>query len=86
MNNFNPEGLSPQKVDQLLKMASQKLGTDPQTLRSQLQSGNLQQVLGSLQPGQAQQISQLLQNPQAMQQLLQNPQLQALIQQFSGGR
>ena len=42
----NPWNLSPQQVDQLLKLAGARLGVDPQTLRSQLEQGSLESLKG----------------------------------------
>ena len=49
--------LSPKQIDGLLKMAGSRLGRDPQQLRQQLESGNLQQITQGMNPQQQQQVA-----------------------------
>ncbi|MBP1556436.1 MAG: hypothetical protein J6C75_02415 [Oscillospiraceae bacterium] len=82
MNNLN--GISPDKLDALLKTAGKRLGKDPQTLKNQLQSGNLNGLGVSEQ--QQQQIGQLLKDPQALSQFFEQPQIKQMINQLMKGR
>ena len=75
-NNFN---LSPDQLDQLLGVAGQKLGTDPQQLKSQLQSGALDGVMNRIPPEKAQEINALLQDPQALEQFLSSPKVKMML-------
>ncbi|HIY08033.1 MAG TPA: hypothetical protein H9680_01705 [Firmicutes bacterium] len=62
----NPWNLSPQQVDQLLKLAGARLGVDPQTLRSQLEQGSLESLKGP----DNQQIQELLSDPKRLRQAM----------------
>ena len=44
-HNFN---LSPEQTQQLLNIAGEKLGADPEQLRQQLESGKLDGLMGKL--------------------------------------
>lgn len=80
-NNFN---LSPEQTDALLSMASKKMGIDPADLRRQMQSGDMSSVLSGLAPAQRDRIQSLMQNPAAIQQLVQNPKVQQLLRGLMG--
>ena len=79
-----PSNMSPGQLDMLLKLAGKKLGRDPQTLKNQLESGNLDNL--GIDQQQKQQISQLLQNPQALSQFLEQPQIKQMLNQMMKGR
>lgn len=80
----NPFQFSQQQMDALMQMASQKMGTDPQTLRQQLQNGNAQNILNGLSPAQRAQINNLMNNPAAIEQLVANPKVQQLLKGLMG--
>lgn len=65
--------LSPKQIDGLLKMAGSRLGRDPQQLRQQLESGNLQQITQGMNPQQQQQVAEILKDPQAIARFVENP-------------
>ena len=48
-NNFN---ISPDQMDSLLALAGKKMGKDPEKLREQMQSGQMDGILGGLSPAQ----------------------------------
>lgn len=85
MNRF-PSNITPQQADALLRLAGQKLGRDPQALKAQLQSGQLDSLVQGLPAEQRQKLASLLGNPQAMNQLLENPQLRQMLSQLTKGR
>ena len=78
--------LSPKQIDGLLKMAGSRLGRDPQQLRQQLESGNLQQITQGMNPQQQQQVAEILKDPQAIARFVENPQIQQMIAQLMKGR
>ena len=78
--------LSPKQIDGLLKMAGSRLGRDPQQLRQQLESGNLQQITQGMNPQQQQQVAEILKDPQAIARFVENPQVQQMIAQLMKGR
>lgn len=67
-----------------MSLASKKMGKNPEQMRQQLQSGDLQGLLGGLPQGQQQRIQQLMNDPAAIQQLISNPRVQQLLQGLMG--
>ena len=62
-NNLN---LSQDQMDSLMQMAGKKMGTDPQKLKEQMQSGQMDGILKNLNPNQQAQIQNLMNNPAAV--------------------
>lgn len=83
MNNLN---LSPDKMDALLKLAGQKLGKSPENLKSQLEQGNLNQIIGGLDPKIQKQIGDLANNPTALNMLMQNNNVKNMLSGLMGGK
>jgi len=71
--------ISPEQLNEMLKMASKHLGTDPETLKSKLQSENVGDVVKNMKNSEASKIQKFLKNPKLAQQLLNSPQAQELI-------
>jgi hypothetical protein len=67
MQNLN---LSQQQLDNLLKIAGQKLGKEPEELKGQLERGEFDQMIGGLDPSAQSKIAALANNPQALEALL----------------
>ena len=82
-NNFN---LSDDKLASLLEIAGKKLGKDPQELKKQLESGQLDNVLGSLDPKAKNQVNTLLQNPKMVETMLQNDKIRNMLGGLLGGQ
>ncbi|BCI61404.1 hypothetical protein [Solibaculum mannosilyticum] len=76
MNNPN---ISPEKLNELLNMASQKLNTNPQRLRQAAQNGELEKLFSSLSPQQQKRLTRLMNDRQAAEQALNSPQAQQLL-------
>lgn len=72
--------ISPAQLELLLKMAGKQLHIDPQELRRQLESGDLRAVSTGLDGQAGQQLDRLLSDPQKVQQLLSQPDLQKFLQ------
>lgn len=72
--------ISPAQLELLLKMAGKQLHIDPQELRRQLESGDLRAVSTGLSGQAGQQLDRLLADPQKVQQLLSQPNLQKFLQ------
>ncbi|MEG2295380.1 MAG: hypothetical protein RSB96_01375, partial [Oscillospiraceae bacterium] len=79
MNTQNNSGFSDSDMQKLLGIASSKLGISPEKLKEQAENGQIEQALGNLSSGQANQLKQLMNNPQAINMLLKSPQAQAVI-------
>lgn len=82
-NNFD---LSPEQTQRLLNIAGQQLGADPGQLRQQLENGGLAELMGRMNPQQAAQMNQLLQNPEALRQTLSSPAVRMMLGKLLGGR
>ena len=76
--------VSGQQLNMLLGQLSQKLGANPDTLRQQIQNGNINQALHNLKPEDAQKVEKVLSDKQAAQKLLSSPQAQQLLQKLMG--
>lgn len=83
MNNFN---LSEDKLNTLLSIAGKKLGKDPDQLKQQLESGQLDNVLGSMDQKNAGKINTLLQNPKAIETMLQNEGVRNMLNGLLGNK
>lgn len=78
------ENESQSSVEEMLKKASQKLGTDPQNLRKSMANGNLNNLLKSIGTNEAQKIEQILSNKEAATKLLSTPKAQQLLKKLLG--
>lgn len=81
-----PNGLPPEKMNALLKLAGQKLGRDPEVLKQQIESGQMDQITNGMNPEQAKQIQSVLQNPKAIGQILENPQVKRMLGELMKGK
>ena len=81
MNNLN---LSDEKVNSLLQIAAKKLGKDPEELKTQLQSGSLDNLTQNMNPKASQQFQSLLSNPKAAEAMLSDPKVQTMISALLG--
>ncbi|MBE6905755.1 hypothetical protein [Marasmitruncus massiliensis] len=82
-NNFN---FSQNQLDALIRLAGRKMGTDPQKLKQQMESGQMDSVLKNLNANQQAQFKNLVNNPAAVQQLIENPNMQTLLKNLMGGK
>lgn len=73
--NMNPDS---KKIAALLSMASKKLGTSPQELKNQLESGDLSKILKNLPKDQAQVIKNAAGDKNAAQKILSSQQAQEI--------
>ena len=71
---------NPQNTDQLLNMASKQFGKTPEQLKAQLAQNDLSGF--GLSPAQQQQVQNILNNPEAMNKLLSNPQIAQMLKGF----
>lgn len=82
----NMPNMSSEMLNQLLQVAGRKMGTDPMKLKNQLERGAFSDVLGSLPQDQSEMVQNMLQNPKALEQLLNTPKAQQLLKDLMGGR
>ena len=75
-----------QQLEQLLKMASSRLGTDPAQLKNAAQNNNLGAMLGNMNPADAQKLQKVLSDKDAANKLLSTPQAQQLLKKILEGK
>lgn len=74
MNN----NIDPKKMSALLAIASKKLGTSPEALKAQLESGSFDKALGNLPQAKQNKLRQALSDPKSAEMLLSTPQAQEI--------
>ena len=79
------QGLTPEQLGILLKVASAKVGKDPIQLQKELSDGSYDQVLGAIGADQ-EKVKAMMENRAAMEELLGSPQVQAILREMLGGR
>ena len=81
----NGQGLTPEQLGILLKVASAKMGKDPIQLKKELSDGSYDQVRGAIGADQ-QKLRAMMEDRAAMEQLLGSSQVQAILKEMLGGR
>jgi hypothetical protein len=73
--NLSEDGINSQVLEQLLSAASKKLGCTPEQLRSQLESGQLEQAIKNSNPTNPQmaKLKQAVSDPKAAEKILKDP-------------
>lgn len=71
-------------INDLIKQASSKIGTDPAQLKQTIDSGKLDDLLKKMSPNDSKKFQEILNNPQMAQQMLNTPQAQMMIKKFMG--
>ena len=83
MSNFKQP--DQKTLSALLKIASAKLGTTPEKLQSQLQSGQFEKALGGMKGKEASALRSALSDPKSAEKILSTPQARALYDKISKG-
>ena len=83
---YSNMNFSPDKMNLLLNMAGKKLGKDPQALKQQLESGNLGDAISGLDANTQNKIGAILQDPKALETMLQSDQVKNIISGFTKGK
>lgn len=81
----NGQGLTPEQLGILLKVASAKMGKDPIQLKKELSDGSYDQVLGAIGADQ-EKLRAMMENRAAMEELLGSPRVQAILKEMLAGR
>lgn len=76
--------LSQSQQEALIKSASKKLGITESQLRTELQRGTFDRLLGSLPPSEAQKLTRALSNPATASAILSSPQAKELMKKLFG--
>ena len=78
MNNKEKE------IQELLNSLAKKLGKNPETVRQNAQNGNIEKLIDNMDKKQAEKIRNILKDEEKTKQLLNNPQVQALMKKLTG--
>ena len=79
------QGLTPEQLGILLKVASSKMGKDPIQLKKELSDGSYDRVLGAIGADQ-EKLRAMMENRAAMEELLGSPQVQAILKELLASR
>lgn len=74
------------KLEALLKITAQRLGSTPEALKQAAQNGDLSQMLGKAGQAESAAMQKVLSDPEAAKKLLSSPQAQALLKMFQNGK
>lgn len=69
-------------MEELLRQASKQVGTSPQQLKQQVESGKMEEVMKKLPKQQAEHFQHLLNHPEQAKKLLETPQAKMLMKKF----
>ncbi len=83
---MNGNNMDNSKLEALLKITAQRLGSTPEALKKATQDGTLSQMLGNASPGDSAAMQKVLSDPDAAKKLLATPQAQKLLQMLQGGK
>lgn len=75
--------INPKQLDALLKIAGKQLGTTPDELRKQLESGSFDNAIKQLPPQQQMMLSQALTDPTLAKKILSSPQAKEIYNKLS---
>lgn len=78
------EKLDNNRLEALLKLTAQRMGSTPEALKEAAQNGNLNQVLGNVGQAEGEAVQKVLSDPDAAKKLLSSPQAQALLKMLQG--
>lgn len=78
--------MSNENFENLLKSVSNKLGKSPEELKQASQSGDVSNLLGNLNPTDAQKIQKILSDKNVANKILSTPQAQNLIKKLLGDK
>lgn len=78
--------MSPEQLNALLNAAAKTTGTDVDTMKSAVESGNIGGLLGSLRPEDSEKVQKILSDKSAAEKLLSTPQAQEIIKKLLGGK
>lgn len=74
------------RLESLLNVTAQRLGSTPEALKAAAQNGDLSQLVGGLGQAEGEAMQRVLTDPEAAKKLLSTPQAQALLKMLGGGR
>lgn len=75
--------MNDKQLNALLSVASQKLGTSPETLKKQLESGVFDQAMSGMSKTDSEKLTKALSDPKIAQKILSTPQAQEIYKKLS---
>lgn len=72
--------------DKLINSAAKQLGTSPDEIKNAVQSGSVDNLLGSLKPEDAQKLKKVLSDKAATERIMKSPQVQELMKKLMGNQ
>lgn len=81
-NSFN--SMDPKAMQALLAVASRKLGTTPDVLKGQLESGVYDRALQGMPQNEAMMLQKALSDPKTAEKILSSPQARAIFKKLQG--
>ncbi len=85
MNDQGPN-MNNDKLEELLRVTSKRLGTTPGALKQAAQNGDLSRMLGQMNQNESAAMQKVLSDPEAAKKLLSSPQAQKLLNLFQKDR
>ncbi|MFA5658138.1 MAG: hypothetical protein WC900_02515 [Oscillospiraceae bacterium] len=76
--------LNPKALEAMLNVVSQKLGTSPEELKKNLESGNVNDVVKGMNDEQSDKLRQALNNRKLQEKIMSSPEAQELMKKLSG--
>ncbi len=76
--------ISPKGMDALINMVSKKMGTSSDSLKKDLQSGNIDNLTKGMNNNDAQKLKEALSNKELTQKVMSSPEAQALMRKLQG--
>ncbi len=83
---MNGNNMDNSRLESLLKITAQRLGTTPEALKKAAGDGTLSQLVSGASAGDSAAIEKVLSDPDAAKKLLATPQAQKLLQMLQGGK
>lgn len=80
------ENIDNGRLEALLKLAAQRMGSTPEALKKAAQDGTLSQVLGNVGESEGAAMQKVLSDPEAAKKLLSTPQAQMLLKMLQGNQ
>ena len=83
---MNENNVDNGRLESLLKITADRLGSTPEALKQAAQNGTLSDMLGNVPGSESAAMQKVLSDPDAAKKLLATPQAQKLLQMLQGGK
>lgn len=83
---MNGNNVDSGRLESLLKITAERLGSTPEALKQAAQNGTLSEMLGNVPGSESAAMQKVLSDPDAAKKLLATPQAQKLLQMLQGSK